>query len=308
MLCVKYKKQIPPPSVIELFVNYNIKFRMMKGSKLLRNKRRGNLRYGTDCVSKKYLYGRLKLILIVNRLSMNEKLIYEALVKFLGKKAEIDIIVYNNDFQILKKLLNQRKDYTHYVIYPHFNEKLTYYQQLIEQMPREKLIIIGEDVTGLSGKYSAVIENFGKNIFNALVALSDKLKKYKKLTLLFSNYKHPEGMKEGFVCFCEKYQFQYHIITDLGERKIQSGEVFIIPDDHFLIDVFNQSKNQNLVIGKDFGIISYNDSPLKEFIAGGLTTISTDFDQMGKSVAKLILGTSKGQIENPFGLIQRGSL
>lgn len=125
-------------------------------------------------------------------------------------------------------------------------------------------------IEGITGDYGAVIENSSKNIFTALVAVKDKLEGYNKMTLIFSNYKHPAGMKEGFVGFCEKYQFQYDIIKNLVGYKIQSGEVFIIPDDHFLVDVINQSKKQNLFVGKDLGIISYNDSPLKEFIADDL--------------------------------------
>lgn len=282
----------------------------MKGCAILIEKRRGNIRYGKDYyVSNKYLSGRLKIFLIFNRLGVNQKTIYDAIVKALGKKVEVDINVYNNNFKVFKKLLTQkRKEYTHYIISPHFIENLKDYEKLIEQIPKEKLIIIGEDIEGISGDYGAVIENFGKNIFTALESVNDKLKEYKKLTLIFSSDEHPEGMKEGFVNFCKEQQFHYDVISNFENHKIESGEVFIIPDDHFLIDVIDQSKKQKLIIGKDFGIISYNDSPLKEFIAGGLTTISTDYIQMGKSAARLVLGTSRGYIENSSELVQRGSL
>lgn len=44
-----------------------------------------------------------------------------------------------------------------------------------------------------------------------------------------------------------------------------------------------------LEVGKQMGVISYNDTPLKKIILNGINTISTDFHLMGKKAAQLIL-------------------
>ena len=46
--------------------------------------------------------------------------------------------------------------------------------------------------------------------------------------------------------------------------------------------VVEKGKHQKLKIGADFGIISYNETPLKKVVENGITAISTDFDAMGK--------------------------
>lgn len=56
------------------------------------------------------------------------------------------------------------------------------------------------------------------------------------------------------------------------------------------------------------GIISYNETPLKKIILEGITTISTDFQLMGKQTAQLILENAKEHIEVPFYLTLRASL
>ena len=61
-------------------------------------------------------------------------------------------------------------------------------------------------------------------------------------------------------------------------------------------------------MGKDVGVMAFNDTPLKEVLANGITVISTDHEQMGRSAATLILEGTIAQIKNPFGLIRRGSL
>ena len=38
----------------------------------------------------------------------------------------------------------------------------------------------------------------------------------------------------------------------------------------------------NKEVGKDVGVISYNETPLKKIILNGITTVSTDFMMMGK--------------------------
>jgi DNA-binding LacI/PurR family transcriptional regulator len=63
-----------------------------------------------------------------------------------------------------------------------------------------------------------------------------------------------------------------------------------------------------LKLGQDIGIISYNDTMLKEVVEDGITTISTDFKLMGRNLAKMIFSGEHKQIENPNYLIIRKSL
>jgi DNA-binding LacI/PurR family transcriptional regulator len=64
----------------------------------------------------------------------------------------------------------------------------------------------------------------------------------------------------------------------------------------------------NYKLGKKFGIVSFNDTMLKEVVAGGITTISTDFVEMGKTLADMVLNKKSGVVRNPSKLIVRNSL
>jgi DNA-binding LacI/PurR family transcriptional regulator len=63
-----------------------------------------------------------------------------------------------------------------------------------------------------------------------------------------------------------------------------------------------------LKVGKNVGVISYNETPLKKIILNGITTISSDFEMMGKKTAQLILDRSVQHLEIPFYLTIRASL
>jgi DNA-binding LacI/PurR family transcriptional regulator len=126
--------------------------------------------------------------------------------------------------------------------------------------------------------------------------------------MIFPGFREPPGMKEGFLNFCDNYSFDYEVITEFTDREISIGEVYIIPNDRDLVRVIEKSKLQNLKLGSDFGIISYNETPLKKVVANGITTISTNFEAMGKILAQMILKGKKEQIENKCALIIRNSL
>ena len=54
--------------------------------------------------------------------------------------------------------------------------------------------------------------------------------------------------------------------------------------------------------------IGYSADELKEIVEGGITTISTDFNEMGKRLADMIRNKEHFQIENTNTLILRNSL
>jgi len=78
--------------------------------------------------------------------------------------------------------------------------------------------------------------------------------------------------------------------------------------DYFMLKREIRTKVKNLKLGVDLGIISYNETPLKKVVENGITTISTDFDAMGRLLATMILDNNKSQIENKSNLIIRHSL
>ena len=65
---------------------------------------------------------------------------------------------------------------------------------------------------------------------------------------------------------------------------------------------------KNWKLGEDIGIISYNDTPTKAVLDGGITVISTNFKEMGVKVAKMNLTGKCSHIPNGNEVILRKSL
>jgi len=82
----------------------------------------------------------------------------------------------------------------------------------------------------------------------------------------------------------------------------------LILDDQKLIVLIKKIKEQRLKVREYIGIISYNDTLLKEIVENRIATISTDFKAMGKRLAQMVLNNEQLKIENPNTLFIRNSL
>ena len=135
------------------------------------------------------------------------------------------------------------------------------------------------------------------------------MEKYHSLKLIFpENSYYPEEIIKGFTSFCQEYAFNFKVVHDINEEPINKGDVFINLMDNDLVVLIQRIIEAKLKVGKDIGVISYNETPLKEIILDGITTISTDFEMMGRKTAELILKQSTEHIAIPFSLNLRASL
>src|SRR5687768_3441340 len=261
-------------------------------------------------VKKTDLNQKMKIFLMFNKLSPHKKIIYDSFVASLGDLAAIDFYIYNNDFLFFKKLMSQKRDdYTHYVIIPHFLDGGENVHEIINGIPKDKLILMDKLVPGVTGNFAAVYENFENDIYNALVQATPRLSKYHTIKIVFPEYTyHPKEILEGFYRYCQEYAFSYKVIHTIENEPVREGEVFITLMEYDLVVLIEKILTTQLKVGKHVGVISYNETPLKKIILNGITTISTDFQMMGEKAARLILEQSTEHIEIPFYLTLRASL
>jgi len=246
-----------------------------------------------------------RIFLLFEELNIFKEDLYNSFLENIGKNVQVDIFFHHFNLKFFQKLIDDNNgNYTKYVIMP---TNLAGAELPIKSLPAKEVFILDQTNSALKN-YPAVYQNHKKDINDALLKGRHKLLNYKKIILIFPGYREPIGMKEGFEKFCTDYSFENEIITEFVLREIQIGDVYIIPNDRDLVSVIEKSKLQNLTLGIDFGIISYNETPLKKVVENGITTISTDFSAMGKIMAEMILNGNKKQIENKCSLIIRNSL
>ena len=231
--------------------------------------------------------------------------LYTSFLQTINNRAQVDIFFHHFNVEMFRKLINESNgNYSKYIIMP---TNLVGVAERIKTLPKNDVYILDQTNEELSD-YPSVHQNFVSDMFLALLEAKPLLEKYVQLQLIYPGFKEPMGMVEGFQKFCNEFFFNHEVVTNFESKEVVSGTVYVIPNDRHLVQVIEQAKKQHLQIGIDYGIISYNDTPLKKIVANGITTISTDFTAMGSILAEMILANKKGQVENKSQLILRSSL
>ncbi len=246
-----------------------------------------------------------RYFLLFDELNSFKEDLYNSFMKALENKAQVDIYFHHFNMEMFKKLIHESNgNYSKYIIMPSNLEGI---MESIKLLPKDDVYILDQTHENLKD-YPSVYQNFTKDMYKSLTFGIEKIKNYNHLILIFPGEKEPIGMVDGFITFCLEFKINHSVISEFRENIIVKGEVYIIPNDRDLVQVIEQSKEQNLTLGKDFGIISYNDTPLKKVVENGITTISTDFQKMGTTLAQMVLTQQKNKIENDCHLIIRNSL
>ncbi|RYE31790.1 MAG: transcriptional regulator, partial [Sphingobacteriales bacterium] len=243
------------------------------------------------------------VFLLFNELNEFKEDLFNSLIANAGSDVNIDLYFHNYNRKVFETLLNDANNkYTDYII---MSGKFEGIAPLLESISG-RVLLLDHFHGELKGIYPSVSQNFAEDTYQALSSAIEQIKKYERLIMIQSEAKEPLERYDGLVCFCKEHGLQHEYIS--SSRRIKKKDLFIVVKDRDLVEILKQATLQNLTAGVDFGIISYNDTPLKELLAGGITTLSTDFKLMGKTMSRLLKAKQIETVDNPWMLTLRKSL
>jgi len=246
-----------------------------------------------------------RIFVLFDELNAFKEDLYSSFINNLDAKVNVNIFFHHFNYKVFKDLIEESVGkYTSYVIMP---ATFDYASEVVSIIPEEKVYILDRLKPDLA-KYPVIYQDFESDVFEKMVEGHDLLSKYSKLIMVFPGGKEPIERTYGFARFCKERNIPFQIIKSTENLKIRKGEAYFVVSDRNLVRVINMAKNEGLVIGRDLGILSFNDTLLKEVVSKGITTISTDFFHMGKRLSGMVQNREKVQIRNPSYLIRRGSL
>jgi len=252
---------------------------------------------------------KIKVALILNKLSNYKRSIYYSLAQNLGSKANVDVFIYNHTLEQFGEIVdNQLTNYDYFVILAHFKKENADVESVIRKIPKEKVLLIDRNISSLKD-YPIVYQEYEKDIQAALGEGIDLIQKYSKINLVFpANQYYSKNILRGFQIFSQINNLQFSIIDQLSETDVKKGEAFVLISDDDLFQFIKISKSKNWKLGKDVGVVAYNDNTVKELLEDGITTISTNHDEIGRTAAQMILSKDFKRIKSPFEFVKRNSL
>ncbi|MBC3758730.1 GntR family transcriptional regulator [Hyunsoonleella sp. SJ7] len=270
-------------------------------------------------ITRTKLISKVNILFLINKLSTYKLRAYNHFINSIGANSHTDLHVYHCDETLFLNLLDKNKAaYDYFVIMPHFKAEdlkhVSFTDKVLEKLlslPPEKFILLDNSKPIFNGKTNEIYQDFENDIYFALTEGLQKIKRYEKLVLIYPEkavYPYPRRILHGFRKFCVEHKFEFEVLDKVYDDMIlKRGDLFITIEESDLVSLVKQLREDEFILGKDIGIISYNETPLKELL--GITTISTDFKVMGESAAEIILNKSCGiKVKVPFNFVERESL
>jgi DNA-binding transcriptional regulator YhcF (GntR family) len=246
-----------------------------------------------------------RIFVLFDELNSFKEDIYNSFLQHVEEYTDVDIYFHHFNFKIFSDLIkNAAGNYTSYIIMPATFDNTA---DIISILPSNKVYILDRLKNDLSG-YPAIYQDFKQDLFEALSKNEDSINKYSHFVLINPGGKEPYERVEGFVEFCNSTRRSFTITDRIKANLIIGGTCFLVISDRDLVELIKNATLKSLKLGKDIGIISFNETMLKEVVAGGISTISTNFLQMGITLAQMIKSKNKESVRNPWMFIKRFSI
>lgn len=248
-----------------------------------------------------------RVFVLFDTFTSYKEILYQGIKESFGLNTILDIYFHHFNYEVLHSTIASHiGNYTSYIILPINHKKIN---QALKPIPEEKLFLLDIYPRYLNQEYIGIYQDFTNDVRETLASIDKHIRKYNSLNLIFRNTitDLPKELEHGFVSYCRSNGIKHSVTYDKASQDIKKGEAFIVIDDEDLVTLAESAKEKHLTMGKDIGIISYNDTPLKKVVSNGISVISTDFYQMGKGIAQMILDNNRTAIRNKTTFVNRGS-
>ena len=246
------------------------------------------------------------ILLVFDRLTAYKEELYDSFKEALKKDGSEQIFFHHNNLKMFQTIIEGAVgEYSEYVIMPVDHPDAI---NLIGKLPVNKVFILDQGRKQYKDLYPYVCQDFERDIYRILKKNVQLVNKYQRIVLVIRNLKsHYKDIATGFRDYCRQHPVPCEIVSDIKSFEIGPRDAFVVVDDRDLDFLVRYSIKKKLILGSDMGIISYNETPLKGIVGPGITTISTDFARMGKSMVEMILNNQKLKTDNPFLMNIRSS-
>lgn len=245
------------------------------------------------------------IFLLLSTFNPYREVLFNAFIDEIKQQANVDLYFHHHNIKVFETLINNHSAYYNtFIIMPVFHKET---EKILAQLDQKRLYLLDSGMKELGGKYPYICQNHEKDIYNFLERSAERLKKYKRVILLFSDNSRAYDIIKGFEDYFSNSKIPGLVQRGNTNYKLKKGDLCILNDDNDLVNLIHMAKKHKWTLGKDVGVVSYNETPLKGVIAEGITTITSDFAKMGRDMAKMISKNKREKIENPFLTIERSS-
>ncbi len=248
-----------------------------------------------------------KVFMLLDDFSAFKEQLYQSFRKNLPDSYAVDLLFHHYNPQVFNQLI--QNSLGRYSIYIVMNIDHRSIAPVLNKIDPNKLLIL--DMGNPAGTpYNYLIQDFDRAVAGCLEEGLDEIKKYEELILVYSekDTPHPAETVSAVEGFCRKNRIPFRRVNRAGEEAVKKGQTWFVIRDADLVEIIKNCRARGLKMGKDVGVLSYNDAPMKQIVGGGISVITVDFEKMGRLAADFVKNKQQIQQVLPTSLYLRGSL
>jgi DNA-binding transcriptional regulator YhcF (GntR family) len=247
-----------------------------------------------------------RILLFLDTFKAYKEVLYHAFRDQLRKDIKVDLHFHHYNIRVFENILKESSGkYSSYIVMNFDHPKVP---QIIGRIPQDKLLVIDWNIHSPENA-SYVAQDFGEPVYQCLQQSLEKIRKYKRFVFYYPPFTyHPREAIDYFLKFVRDYHISHHVIENPENFKVEKGDLFFLVSDRTLALFLDQCSENGWIIGRDAGVISYNETPMKKYVKDGITVISTDFVMLGKKAAEFANSPQPVQCYVPTIMHYRSSL
>lgn len=249
-----------------------------------------------------------RLFVLFDAFTPYKEILYEAFRAEAAGRARWEIFFHHFHPDLFCQLLEDaRGRYEAYVVMPFPHPKVL---RTLAAFDPGRLLLLDIMVSFRGKRCAEVLQSHDEELERALGEAEDRIRRYRSLTLVFPEDRgHPQVIKPAFRRFCRRKGIRGGIVETLHEADIRPGHAWFVIEDSDLVRLIKTCRARGFRLGHDVGVVSYNDTPMKEVVQDGISVISIDFAELGRKAARLALDLRPGRrVVEPTRFISRNSL
>ena len=228
-----------------------------------------------------------KVFMLLDDFSAFKEQLYQSFRKNLPESYSVDLLFHHYNEEVFNQLIqNSLGRYSMYIV---MNIDHRTISPVLDKIDPNKLLVL--DMGNPSGRNrNYLVQDFNRAVLQCLEEGGPQIRKYNELIMVYSekDTPHPAESVTAVKQFCENHQITFRKINRVNAVPLKRGQAWFVIRDADLVEVIKKCRANKLKLGQDVGVLSYNDSPMKQIVGGGISVISTDFEKMGESAAEFV--------------------
>ena len=248
----------------------------------------------------------VRVALVLYEFRPFQEMFYNVFRQSVGENVQVDTFFHHNNLSVFEDIIAKINGrYGVYVVAPMIDRKVP---GILKQLTRNRLLLIDRLVRmGRATPY--VVQEFRDSTYAVMRGLLDKIRKYERTELFYrEDAAYPRGILDACRQLWREEGLTLNVRREYCSGDLRPNVLYLTIGDTDLWSLLEDCIDGGLVLGRDVGVLSHNESRIKRIVHGGVSTWSTDFGLMAERAARFILERQPETLVIPTILIDRGSL